>query len=120
MAIAVVIPGRFGNARSTIGTYARRRMVVLIVLASIALVLFLGAGHVVANRGGAPASAPAVRPAAPSTAGAADLYIVQPGDTLWSIGERFHGHTPLVDYVDDLVAANGGTTLQIAQPLALP
>jgi hypothetical protein len=124
MAIAVVIPGQFGSAQTLADTYARRRRAVLVVLASIALVLFLGAGHVVANRGGAPASASAIRPAAspaaPGTAGAAHLYIVQPGDTLWSIGERFHGSTPLVDYVDGLVEANGGTALQIAQPLALP
>lgn len=124
MAIAVVIPGQFGDARPTAQTFARRRLAVLVVVCSIALVLLVGTGHVVANRGGAPASASAIRPAAPEAApaqaGAAHLYIVQPGDTLWSIGERFHGHTPLADYVDDLVAANGGTTLQIAQPLTLP
>jgi hypothetical protein len=35
---------------------------VLFVLAAIALVLLVGAGHVVANRGGAPASAPRFAP----------------------------------------------------------
>jgi LysM repeat protein len=48
------------------------------------------------------------------------VYVVQPGDTLWSIGQRFHGHTSLADYVDTLVSANGGTQLQVSQALTLP
>jgi len=145
MAIAVVIPGRFrpdplGPGRPVAQVYARRRLAVLLILTAIVLVLLVGTGRVVANRGGAPASASAIRPespqAAPGATGAAPIYVVQPGDTLWSIGERFHGSTPLVDYVDHLVAmnggtpladyvdglvaANGGTELQVSQALALP
>ena len=123
MAIAVVIPGRFGEYRHSSQLYARRRLMVTLILAAIVLVLLIGAGHVVANRGGAPASASAIRPVsavAPSTAGAANVYIVQAGDTLWSIGQRFHGHTALADYVDALVSTNGGTNLQVSQALALP
>jgi hypothetical protein len=126
MAIAVVIPGRFGESSTASQIYARRRLMVLLVLAAIVLVLLVGTGHVVANRGGAPASASMIRPAnssavlAASAQAPANVYIVQPGDTLWSIGERFHGHTSLVDYVDLLVEANGGTELQIAQALKLP
>jgi nucleoid-associated protein YgaU len=96
---------------------------VMLSLAAIVLVLLFGAGHVVANRGGAPASASMIRPASSLTVGVAtpaNVYIVRPGDTLWSIGERFHGHTSLADYVDSLVEANGGTELQISQALTLP
>jgi len=123
MALAAVIPAPYSIGRRSAATYARRRLVVLLVIA-FALVLFIGTGHVVANRGGAPASASAIRPesahaAAPASVGGR-IYVVQPGDTLWSIGERFHGSTPLVDYVDHLVAANGGATLQVAQPIPLP
>ncbi len=123
MAIAVVIPGRFGDRRPITQVYARRRLMALLSVTAIVLVLFLGAGHVVANRGGAPASASAIRPvsalsAAVPVAGA--IYIVEAGDTLWSIGQRFHGHTALADYVDELVSVNGGTHLQVAQALALP
>jgi nucleoid-associated protein YgaU len=75
-------------------------------------VLFVGTGHVVANRGGAPASASAIRPAT--------VYVVQAGDTLWSIGERFHGHASLADYVDELISVNGGTHIQPSQALTLP
>ena len=128
MAIAVVIPGQFSESYSASQIYARRRLMVVLTLAAIVLVLLFGTGHVVANRGGAPASASMIRPAtAPALdAGAAavqlpaNMYIVQPGDTLWSIGERFHGHTSLVDYVDSLVEANGGTELQVSQALSLP
>ena len=124
MAIAVVIPGQFGDFSPAGQLYARRRLMVGLCLTAIVLVLFLSTGHVVANRGGAPASASMVRPAsaaAPMAAPApANVYIVQPGDTLWSIGERFHGHAVLVDYVDSLVAVNGGTELQVSQALALP
>jgi LysM repeat protein len=48
------------------------------------------------------------------------VYIVQVGDTLWSIGERFHGQAALAEYVDALVSANGGTVLQVAQAITLP
>ncbi len=126
MAIAVVIPGQFSESYSPSRIYARRRLMVVLSLLAIVLVLMFGAGHVVANRGGAPASASMIRPAnSPALAGVstpapANVYIVQPGDTLWSIGERFHGHTSLVDYVDQLVDVNGGTELQISQALSLP
>ena len=129
MAIAVVIPGQFGESYSASQLYARRRLMVLLSLIAIVLVLFVGAGHVVANRGGAPASASMIRPANATAAASAagvtqqtpsNMYVVQAGDTLWSIGERFHGHTSLADYVDALVDANGGTKLQVSQALTLP
>ena len=123
MAIAVVIPGRFVESRSAPQIYARRRLMALLTLAAIVLVLFVSAGHVVANRGGAPASASMIRPATSAAAlppAAAHLYVVQAGDTLWSIGQRFHGHAVLADYVDSLVEANGGTRIQVSQAIALP
>jgi hypothetical protein len=129
MAIAVVIPGQFvrprqyGELHSGPPVYARRRLMVMLCLVAIVLVLLVSAGHVVANRGGAPASASAIRPATVSVQGRpanANVYIVQAGDTLWSIGERFHGQAALGEYVDALVSANGGTVLQVAQAITLP
>ena len=127
MAIAVVIPARFGERscgepRPASHVYARRRLMAMLMMFTIVLVLLASAGHVVANRGGAPASASTIRPATPaaSTAAPATVYIVQAGDTLWSIGQRFHGRAALADYVDALVAANGGTRLQVAQAVTLP
>jgi len=123
MAIAVVIPGQFGESYAASQIYARRRVMALLSLAAIVLVLFLGAGHVVANRGGAPASASMIRPATSAAVlppAAAHVYVAQAGDTLWSIGQRFHGHMALADYVDALVEANGGTEIQVSQAIALP
>ena len=123
MAIAVVIPGQFAASFSTSQVYARRRFMTIVFLAAIVLVLFVGAGRVVANRGGAPASASMIRPATSAAVlppAAADLYVVQAGDTMWSIGQRFHGHNSLADYVDALIDANGGTTIEVAQAIALP
>jgi nucleoid-associated protein YgaU len=114
MAVAVVIPGQFAETHAPSQIYVRRRMMALLSLAAIVLVLLFSTGHVVANRGGAPASASMIRPAT------ANVYLVRAGDTLWSIGERYHGDTPLVDYVDSLVEANGGTNLQVSQALTLP
>ena len=126
MALAVVIPGQFrersyryqqlGDQAPVSALYARRRLTVLVSLAAIVLVLFVGAGHVVANRGGAPASASAIRPATSQF----NVYVVQAGDTLWSIGQRFHGHLSLADYVDQLIAVNGGTHIEPSQALTLP
>ena len=126
MALAVVIPGQFGESYSASQIYARRRMMALLCLAAIVLVLFAGAGHVVANRGGAPASASMIRPAtsaavlAPEPAANHYVYVVQTGDTMWSIGQRFHGHTALADYVELLIHANGGTQIQVSEAIALP
>lgn len=123
MAYAVVIPGQFRESRPRTQIYARRRMMALLCLVAIVLVLFVGTGQVVANRGGAPASASMIRPAtdpAIAAAAPANVYIVKAGDTLWSIGERYHGQASLVDYVDALVSANGGTELQVSQALMLP
>ena len=77
----------------------------------------VGGGSVLANRGGAPASTSAVRPASVSSAAS---YVVQPGDTIWSIAQRFHGEGSQMRYVDALVAINGGSALQVGQVMTLP
>jgi hypothetical protein len=117
-AIAVVIPGQFSETFSASQIYARRRLMAVFTLVAIVLVLLVGAGHVVANRGGAPASASTIRPATAPVV--TPMYVAQAGDTMWSIGERFHGNTSLQDYVDALIDLNGGTQIQISQAVTLP
>ncbi len=107
----VVVPARL-VAPVTTTVYIRRRLLVSMVVAVTLLVLWFGAGNVLANRGGAPASTPTVRPVA--------THVVQPGDTLWSIAESNHGQASLTAYVDTLVAANGGTRLEVGQVISLP
>jgi hypothetical protein len=143
---AVVVPNRIGagwvGARRPVAhggsdrvhqpsqqVYARRRLMVGLMIVSLVAVAWVGTSSVLANRGSVPASTPAVRPAAAATplVAAAELaavgaptYIVQPGDTLWTIGARLHGDRSLADYVASLVEANGGASLEIGQQLVLP
>lgn len=116
---AVVVPSRLAAPRTaasrpTTQVYVRRRLLVVLVLVAVVAAVWMGAGDVVANRGGDPASASAVRPVAAQT------YIVQPGDTMWSIARVHHGERSLSDYVDLLIEHNGGTLLQIGQQVVLP
>lgn len=113
----VIMPARFGSvardeSRPTTELFVRRRLLVSFVLVAVVVTLWVGAGSVLANRGGAPASTSAVRPAT--------TYVVQPGDTMWSIASQFHGHSSQVGYVDALVAVNGGASLQVGQVMTLP
>ena len=125
---------RLGNRRPAHAVYVRRRLLVGLVVCGLLTVLGVTAQSVLADRGGVPASAPTVRPvtaelaaasspsvpASPSAAAAGTLYIVQPGDTLWSLGELFHGSASIAGYVDALVARNGGASVQVGQLLTLP
>jgi len=108
----VVMPYRLSGGRPSTRVFLRRRLLVSLVLVAVAAVVWLGAGNVLANRGGAPASTPTVRPVA--------THVVQPGDTLWSIAESNHGQASLTAYVDTLVEANGGTRLEVGQVISLP
>ena len=113
----VVLPVQLAEPRSSVArpsttVYVRRRLLVSLVLATIFAIVWLSAGSVLANRGGAPASASAVRPAT--------TYVVQPGDTLWSIAAAHHGDSSQTAYVDVLVQVNGGAGLHIGQVLSLP
>ncbi len=103
------------TARRPHHVYIRRRIAAASVLFSLVAALGLGAGNVLANRGGAPASTSAVRHEA-----SAATYLVQPGDTMFSIAEMHRGDAELMAFVDKLIARNGGTSLQIGQLVSLP
>ena len=112
----VVVPSRLAPVRRRPLVYVRRRVLVSLTLVAVVAAVWLGAGTVLANRGGDPASASTVRPAlAP-----AQVYVAQPGDTMWSIAERFHGSTPAAVFVDQLVGLNGGAALEVGQAITLP
>ena len=95
--------------------YVRRRLTVLIT-SLLALGLTVSAGDVLADRGGDPASTPTIRLAHLSHR----EYVVQPGDTLWSIASSVNGGEGRAAYIDSLVAANGGADLDVGQILILP
>ncbi len=105
--------------------YLRRRLVVLVALLMLLTCAGLLVRAVPSSPGGHPASAPGRAPAAgaaPAAAAAAPaVYVVQPGDTLWSIGQRLVGaNGDVADVVDSLIALNGGTGLDAGQRLLLP
>ncbi len=106
---------RYTAVLPTTEVYIRRRLLVGLVVFVVAVFVVFGAGNVLANRGGAPASTPTVRPAAASA-----TYVARSGDTLWSIAAAHHGTHSLSSYVDALIEANGGTSLQVGQVVALP
>lgn len=115
---------RLRAGRTAQAVYVRRRLVVGLVLVALCSLLGFTAHEVLADRGNVPASIPAIRPAgnpgAVVASPGAQLYTVQPGDTLWEIAEGVHGEDGLADYVDQLVSLNGGTALQPGQQLFLP
>src|SRR5262245_22453822 len=103
----VVLPPRPSTT-----VYIRRRLLAGALAIAIAVVGWAGAGNVLANREGVPASTLTVRPES--------SYVVRSGDTMWSIADRFRGDAGQLDYVDALIAANGGSELQVGQRIQLP
>jgi hypothetical protein len=71
----------------------------VLVLASLAM-----AGKAGAALGGLPLAAPERHPAE-------SRYVVQPGDSLWSIAEHFQPEGDVRPVVDELSAARGGAPL---------
>lgn len=112
---AVHVPARLTGSTPTASTYRRRRVgaVVFVLVFVLALVVSIGslAEQGLADRGGGPASG--------STVGQA-TYVVQPGDTLWSITERLYPAADLPQVVDALVTLNGGASIQAGQTLTMP
>jgi len=67
--------------------------------------------------GGGPLAASQPRSAAaPATA----VYVVQPGDTLWTLARRAHPTGDLRPVVGRLTAALGGRALRPGQRIVLP
>ncbi len=106
---------RLKPVRPCHAVYVRRRLMAALVFVALLAVVGLAAHSALADRGGVPASIPAIRPDI-----ATARYVVQPGDTLWSIADRLRGQANMSDYVDRLVSANGGASVQAGQLLSLP
>jgi len=93
-------------------TYRRRRAVAAGLVAALVLAVFAGLGML----GGGPLPAPG-RPA--QLRGGA-TYVVQPGDTLWSIASRLEPGADPRPVVDRLTDAHGGTVLHVGERIRLP
>jgi Tfp pilus assembly protein FimV len=94
--------------------YRRRRFVVLCAALSVLMLPAL----VLAASGSSTTVPPASAPAAPAVPAPA-VYVVQPGDTLWSIAHELEPHADPRDVVDHLVDLNGSGALQPGQRLRL-
>ena len=116
----------------TVRTLWRRRLMVLLAALTTAVLLVVAASRAAATFRDVPASVPERRPvpaldaratagsATPATRHAASGYVVQPGDTLWSIARRLQPEGDVRPLVDQLVDLNGGTDLAVGQRLPIP
>jgi len=95
--------------------YRRRRLLAAVTLGLLASALSLLGGELVARVTGTPGSAVV------EAAGEPVVYVVQPGDTLWSIAERITPDDRDIRHtVDRLAASTGGAMLQPGQRVVLP
>ena len=97
--------------------YRRRRALALAFLATLVVVVVLLAGAISARLAGG--GNPSTAVGAPSRI-ASQEWIVQPGDTLWSIAAELAPDADPRAVVDRLVDANGGDPLEVGQRLVLP
>jgi len=111
--------------------FVRRRIVASLVVITIAAAACLGVRSM-ASRGDGAASLPTVTPNGSvilMTAAGTDLsgafirgdqvYVVQPGDTLWSIASSLTDGD-IRSFVDELIDLNGTASVDVGQRLVLP
>jgi hypothetical protein len=98
--------------RSRASIYWRRRLLVLVA----AVLVVVAARAALGALGGGPLAAPET-PA--GRGGAAAVYVVQPGDTYWTIARRVQPSGDVRAIVDHLSSEHGGAPLQPGEQLAL-
>jgi LysM repeat protein len=103
------------RVRPSPATFRRRRAVFAAIVAVLVGVGVQLGTSVLSGPGGVPASATGA-----ATAPAIVHVRAEPGDSLWSIAERFHGDVSVPRYVDALIQLNGGTTIAAGQLVRLP
>jgi nucleoid-associated protein YgaU len=96
---------------------AAAAVIVVLVVAVVAIAVSALAGAM-AGVGGRPAAA-SVAASAPASS-TVRIHVAQPGDTLWSIADRYRGEVGQGRFVDALIDLNGGTVIQIGQAIRLP
>ncbi|MFN2504557.1 MAG: LysM peptidoglycan-binding domain-containing protein [Acidimicrobiales bacterium] len=112
-----VVPSHAGTVRLPVSTYRRRQS----VAAGLVFGLVLAVTAALGTLGGGPLPV-SERPGGPSAGqnAAGPVYVVQPGDTFWSIARRLEPSGDPRSLVDRLVAAHGGTTLHVGERIPIP
>ena len=105
----VPVPSR---SRQHSAVYWRRRVLVLVA----AVVLVLAVRAALGALGGGPLAAPE---APGARGGTAAVYVVQPGDTYWSIARHLQASGDVRVLVDRLSAGHAGAPLQPGERLVL-
>lgn len=119
-----VIPGGRDDASAMIDAETRQVLRLLVAISMALILAFLGLRALRAN-GWAAADTAAANvaeasvPAAVPAAGEA-VYVVQPGDSLWSIASQLAPGDDPRPLVDELARRNGGTIIAAGQRLVLP
>jgi Tfp pilus assembly protein FimV len=110
--------GRAPARRAVAARYRRRRLVVAVALLAALVGGIVLANAAVASTAGGGHHLPAA--GSVSVAGAPATYVVQPGDTLWSIAAATAPDLDVRLAVDRLVEVNGRAPLVVGQALELP
>lgn len=101
--------------------YLLRRVTAAIVALCVLAAAIVAAGEIVgalSDLGGRPAAASEVTSGATVTPA---VHVAGPGDTLWSIADRYRGEVARDRYLDALITLNGGSTaLELGQGVRLP
>ncbi|MBI5090588.1 MAG: LysM peptidoglycan-binding domain-containing protein [Actinobacteria bacterium] len=108
----VRLPSGLAGHRRSQATYVRRRVGALAFVVTLVVSVGSVSQHGLADRGDDPASVP--------TIGRSATYVVQSGDTLWSIAEQQYPGSDIAEVVDAMVSLNGGTAIDPGQRLRLP
>jgi hypothetical protein len=110
-----VTPRRAPGAATALPAYGCRRAVAGGLLVGLLAICGVAAHDVLAGSGGVPASAAGATPAPVRVA-----VVAEPGDTLWSIAERWHGEIGFERYLEALINLNDGPSIQAGQSITLP
>lgn len=95
--------------------YRRRRLAVVLAVASIVGGAAVVADGLVSGSGGVPASA-----AGTGATSARRVVRAAPGDSLWSIAAEHRGDVPITRFVEKVIDLNGGTRIEAGQLVRLP
>ena len=104
--------------------YGRRRLVAAVLLCVIVAAVLLATGPVLRAGVGALGGSPLAPSGAPAAGDlrpvAVQTYVVQPGDTFWSLARRIQPSGDIRPLVDRLVAQHHGATLQPGDRIVVP